>query len=766
MLEATLQLMADFPCRSLLVLGYPDIYAAGDHTPEILAHRPIGLEGIDDVLIEAMKVKNIHPKDLPLLPEGRGWLIVEFGGATRAEADDRAKKLAAELRGKPGAPTIKLYDDPVQEQKLWEIRDSGLGASARVPHHPDTWEGWEDAAVPPEKVGAYLREFRELLDSYGYRCTLYGHFGQGIVHTRIDFGLKTPAGIEAYEQFGYDAARLVVRYGGTLSGEHGDGQSRGELLPIMFGEELVRAFEEFKAIWDPDWKMNPGKVVRPWKRDENLRFGPEPPNSYHPAQPHTHFAFAEDKGSFSYALERCVGVGLCRRTDHGTMCPSYMVTHEEMHSTRGRARLLLEMLEGQTIGKNGWRDEHVREALDLCLACKGCKSDCPVNVDMATYKAEFLSHYYEGRLRPRAAYTMGLIPWWARVANRFPVLTNFLLAAPPFSWIAKFIAGVAQQRPLPKFANESFQDWFARRARPFQGRPPVILWPDTFNNYLVPRTARAAVRVLEHAGFDVIVPQNRVCCGRPLYDFGMLDAAKRLLMEAMDLLGSPAEQGIPIVGLEPSCVAVFRDELPALFPEDERAQKLSKGVFAFAEFMDRFAPRARVPKLYRKALLHGHCHHKAVMGMGADESVLGKMGVEHELLDSGCCGMAGLFGFERQHYDLSVAIGDRKLLPAVREAACDSFIVTDGFSCRMQIEDLTGRSALHLAEAMDLGLRTEGRGPAGNKPECAYLEESAGEELQSGNGRSGSFTGALAGAGILLAGTALWLLAGRRRKFA
>ena len=385
---------------------------------------------------------------------------------------------------------------------------------------------------------------------------------------------------------------------------------------------------------------------------------------------------------------------------------------------------------------------------------------------MATYKAEFLSHYYEGRLRPRAAYTMGLIPWWARVANRFPVLTNFLLAAPPFSWIAKFIAGVAQQRPLPKFANESFQDWFARRARPFQGRPPVILWPDTFNNYLVPRTARAAVRVLEHAGFDVIVPQNRVCCGRPLYDFGMLDAAKRLLMEAMDLLGSPAEQGIPIVGLEPSCVAVFRDELPALFPEDERAQKLSNGVFAFAEVMDRFAPRARVPKLYRKALLHGHCHHKAVMGMGADESVLGKMGVEHELLDSGCCGMAGLFGFERQHYDLSVAIGDRKLLPAVREAACDSFIVTDGFSCRMQIEDLTGRSALHLAEAMDLGLRTEGRGPAGNKPECAYLEESAGEELQSGNGRSGSFTGALAGAGILLAGTALWLLAGRRRKFA
>ena len=438
-----------------------------------------------------------------------------------------------------------------------------------------------------------------------------------------------------------------------------------------------------------------------------------------------------------------------------------MVTHEEQHSTRGRARLLLEMMEGQVIGKNGWRDEHVREALDLCLACKGCKSDCPVNVDMATYKAEFLSHYYKGRLRPLAAYTMGLIPWWARVANKLPRLTNFMLQTRPFSAVARLIAGISQKRQLPLFADESFQHWFARRNRPIQGLPPVILGPDTFNNYLLPRTAKAAVSVLEHAGFDVIVPQSKVCCGRPLYDFGMLDLAKRQLQQTMDLLESPIEKGVPIVGLEPSCVAVFRDELPALFPHDERAQRLSRQVFTFSEFMDQYAPNAAVPKLYREALLHGHCHHKAVMGMAADENVLNKMGVKHELLDSGCCGLAGLFGFEREHYDISVAIGERMLLPAVRDAGCDSFIVTDGFSCRQQIDQLTERCALHTAELMDLALRTGSRGPAGNQPENAYLDECAQSDASQGRGWVRTGVGI---AGAVLAGAALYLLVRRTRK--
>lgn len=733
-LEATVQLMDDFPARSLVVLGFPDVYSAGDFVPKILEFRPVGLEGVDHFLIQAMKIKGIHPREIALLPPGEGWLIVEFGGETRAEADEQAKKLIKAVGHGRNAPTTRLYDDPLHEKIIWEIRDAGLGASARLPNEPDTWEGWEDAAVPAEKLGAYLREFRALLDSYKYRCTLYGHFGQGVVHTRIDFGLKTREGIADYEHFGYDAAQLVASYGGSLSGEHGDGQSRGELLSIMFGEPLVEAFEQFKGIWDPEWKMNPGKVVRPYRRDQNLRFSPDPPNSYHPAQPKTHFPFADDKGSFSYALERCVGVGKCRRTEGGTMCPSFMVTREEKHSTRGRARLLLEMLEGQVIGKKGWRDKEVLDALDLCLACKGCKSDCPVNVDMATYKAEFLSHYYAGRLRPRSAYSMGLIPWWARIASKAPSLANFVTQMPGIRSAAKWIGGISQQREIPTFAAQSFQDWFAQRNLPSPGLSSpfdrskgatvqrVILWPDTFNNYLLPRTAKAAVNVLEAAGFEVVVPQAKLCCGRPLYDFGMLTLAKRFLRDIMETLSHEITAGTPIVGLEPSCVAVFRDELPALFPDDEQARALSKQVFTLGEFLDKHAPEMPLPKLYRKAILHGHCHQKAVIGMTAEASVLAKAGVEHETPDTGCCGMAGSFGFEREHYDISVKCGERVLLPAVQSAPRDTFIVTDGFSCREQIGQLTDRKALHLAELLDLALQTGSRGPAGNEPETAFFD--------------------------------------------
>src|SRR5438067_11219221 len=378
-LEATLELIPKPRTRSLLVLGYPDIYHAGDHVPDIRKYKPIGLEGIDDVLIHAMKLKHIHPRDLQILPRGKGWLLIEFGGDTKEEADAPARELMAELKARLDPPTMRLVDDPEHEKIVWEIRDSGVGASARVPDQPDTWEGWEDSAVSPNDIGKYLRDFRALLNKHDYLCTLYGHFGQGLVHTRIDFGLKTHEGIQKYLRFTEEAAELIKRYGGSLSGEHGDGQSRGELLPIMFGEELVRAFREFKEIWDPEWKMNPGKVVRPYKRDENLRYGEQ----YKPPQWRTYFKYPNDKGSFSYAMERCVGVGKCRQNEHGTMCPSYMVTREEKHSTRGRARLLWEMLNNDPLRKKGWRDESVKEALDLCLACKGCKADCPVNVDMA-----------------------------------------------------------------------------------------------------------------------------------------------------------------------------------------------------------------------------------------------------------------------------------------------------------------------------------------------------------------------------------------------
>ena len=458
-LEATLRLVWSPPKRSLLVLGYPDVYTAADHIMEIRKHQPTGLEAVDNRLVEDMKKSGIHPEDVQLLPRGGGWLLVEFGGQDKREADDKARALMDELQGDSTSPSMKLFDDLQQEKMIWKVRESGLGATAHVPGKKITWEGWEDAAVPPEKLGGYLRDFRKLLEKHKYACSLYGHFGQGCVHTRIDFDLFTADGIKNFRSFIEDASDLVASYGGSLSGEHGDGQSRGEMLPRMFGEELVGAFNEFKAIWDPDWKMNPGKVVSPYKIDENLRLG----TGYHPAPQKTHFHYEKEGGSFHHVALRCVGVGDCRNKTGGTMCPSYRVTMEEKHSTRGRARLLFEMLEGAPL-RGGWRSEEVREALDLCLACKGCKGDCPVNVDMATYKAEFLSHYYRGRLRPRHAYSMGLIYWWARLASLAPRLVNFVGRAPLLGDAIKRLGGIAPQRKMPQFAPQTFKTWFKKRA--------------------------------------------------------------------------------------------------------------------------------------------------------------------------------------------------------------------------------------------------------------------------------------------------------------
>jgi FAD/FMN-containing dehydrogenase/Fe-S oxidoreductase len=723
-LEATLELIVNPRVRSLLVLGYPDIYRAGDHIPQIRKHKPIGLEGIDDVLIGAMKRKHIHPRDLEILPKGNGWLLIEFGGNTKEEADALAQELMAELRKQSDAPTMRLIDDPSHEQVVWEIRDSGLGASARVPDEPDTWEGWEDSAVSPDDMGRYLRDFRALLDKYGYLCTLYGHFGQGLVHTRIDFGLKTHAGIQKYLRFTEEAAELIKRYGGSLSGEHGDGQSRGELLPKMFGEELVQAFREFKEIWDPDWKMNPGKVVRPYRRDENLRYG----EHYNPPQWETYFKYASDRGSFSYAIERCVGVGKCRRHEHGTMCPSYMVTREEKHSTRGRARLLWEMLNNDALQKNGWRDESVKEALDLCLGCKGCKADCPMNVDMATYKAEFLSHYYRHRFRPIHAYAFALIHVWARLAQLSPRLVNVVNHVSPISSLVKKLIGVAPQRHIPAFAEQTFKAWFrknrpdsiagtARRALPnAPSGNRVILWPDTFCNFFHPEIAKAAVETLESAGFDVVVPEPDLCCGRPLYDYGMLDTAKRWLSQVLTTLRSEIEAGTLMIGLEPSCTAVFRDELMALFPHHEQAIRLSQQTFTLAEFLNKFAPEYQPRKLRRKALVHGHCHHKAIMKVDCDAELFDKLGLDFEILDAGCCGMAGAFGFETDHYDVSIACGERVLLPAVRCAPEEMLIIADGFSCREQIRQTTDRRALHTAQVLQMASNEHGSGFSGNLP--------------------------------------------------
>ncbi|MGH9684663.1 MAG: FAD-binding and (Fe-S)-binding domain-containing protein [Candidatus Acidiferrales bacterium] len=704
-LEARLRLMWNPPKRSLLVLGYPDACSAADHIMEVLARKPIGLEGFDSGLVEDIKKKKRHLNDLRLLPDGQGWLLVEFGARSKRESDEMARGLMEELKKKQDAPSMKLYDDAKEEKLVWEIRESGLGATAVVPGADLSWPGWEDAAVPPEKLGNYLREFRKLVQKYGYKADLYGHFGQACIHTRINFDLRTQDGIKKFRSFVEAAADLVVIFGGSLSGEHGDGQSRAELLPKMFGHELVQAFREFKSTWDPEWKMNPGKVVDPYRIDENLRLGA----NYHPWAPDTHFQFPEDSGSFGHAALRCVGVGNCRRQEGGTMCPSYKVTREEEHSTRGRARLLFEMLEGEVV-KDGWRNHEVREALDLCLACKGCKGECPVNVDMATYKAEFLSHYYKGRLRPVSAYSIGLIHRWARIATYAPGLVNFFTQTPVLRDASKFLAGIASARTFPRFAAQSFQSWFRQNRKSgaqASALGKVILWPDTFNNYFFPSTQRAALEALESLGFEVEVPQAHLCCGRPLYDYGMLGLARRLLERALESLRPQIRAGVPIVGLEPSCVAVFRDELTNLLPRDEDARRLSKQVFLLSEFIDKRSPDFSAGPLGKTAIVHGHCHQKALMGMNSDEKLLSKLGLDFNILDSGCCGMAGGFGFERDHYEVSVKVGETALLPAVRAASPDTLIIADGFSCREQISQCTNRHAMHIAEVLHMALRQQ-----------------------------------------------------------
>jgi len=749
-LEATCRLVESPPERVLLVIAWPDIYQCADHVPEILAHKPIGLEGIDDLLVEYTRRKGINSEGLALLPQGGGWLLAEFGANSLQAAEAQAGRLMETLSRSANPPKMHLFADNHLAKRVWEVRESSLGVISYVPGEALTWEGWEDSAVAPEKLGSYLRDLRKLMDNFGYRGTLYGHFGDGCVHNRTNFDLETREGIAHYRKFMEEAADLVVSYGGSLSGEHGDGQARAELLPKMFGPELVQAFREFKTIWDPDWKMNPGKVVEPYRLDENLRLGA----GYDPWDPPTHFRFPQDQGSLTRATLRCVGVGKCRRDEGGVMCPSFRVTREEEHSTRGRAHLLWEMANGEVI-RDGWRSEEVKSSLDLCLSCKGCKSDCPVGVDVATYKAEFLSHYYKGRLRPLNAYAFANIDIWARLASHLPGFVNLATQLPFLRDIAKLIGGMPQERSIPAFAPQTFRNWFAGRAIVNRDAPPVLLWPDTFNNYFLPATAQAGVEVLEAAGFRVILPETSLCCGRPLYDFGMLDRAKRLLLNTLDVLEPDLEAGIPVVVLEPSCASVFRDELLNLFPDDTRARRLSQQAFLLSEFLEKKAPHFELPRLLRRTLVHGHCHQKSVMKMTDQDSVLRRMGLDSYSPAPGCCGMAGPFGFEKNKYDVSLSIGELELLPAVRTASPETLILADGFSCREQIAQCTDRQALHLAEVIQIALEEE---PSQPEP---YPERLRAQRRQVEVNRSMKRAG-LAIAAAAAGTAALWALWRRR----
>jgi FAD/FMN-containing dehydrogenase/Fe-S oxidoreductase len=697
-LSATVALVARPRYRALLVMGFRDMFEAADQVPWILEHRPQALEGFDSRLVEFCRTKAGASGVERTLPAGGGYLMVEFGANSADDARARAAGLASAAERQPVRAALKLFSDEREQSAVWELRESGLGASAVIAGRPRTWPGAEDVAVAPAKLGGFLRRFNALLDGYQLEAaTFYGHFGDGCVHCRINFDFSSPEGVRRFRSAMEAIAELVAEFGGSLSGEHGDGRARSELLPKIFAPKLIEAFAEFKRIFDPESRMNPGVIVAPDGLDAHLRAAA----SAHPVG--TNFDFSAD-GGFAGAASRCVGIGKCRHSTGGTMCPSYMATSEEAHSTRGRAHLLFEALTGDFLA-GGAADSAIHDALDLCLACKGCKRECPAGVDMATYKAEFLSHYYERHRRPLAAHLFGRIHQAARVGQFTPRIANRLAQLGPSRVALRRLFGIHPERTLPAFAAQSFRTWFRRRARAPSRARKVVLFPDTFTNFFDPHVARAAVEVLERAGFEVEIPAVDLCCGRPLFDQGMLDTARRWLARAMDTLTPLVNAGKTIVGLEPSCLLTFRDELPGLFPADPRAPKLARSSLLLDEFLARDAPEIALPALSGRAgLLHGHCHQKAIAGLDSEIAILKRIpGLQLQMPDSGCCGMAGAFGYDADHFEVSRAVGERVLLPAVRAAGPQTIIISDGFSCRSQIAQFCpGRRAMHLAEVLNL----------------------------------------------------------------
>ncbi len=753
-LQARLLLTPAMLERTLVVIAYDDICTAAEDIPAITEWKPIALEAMDRQLFEQEQHKNMHPSALSEMPEdAHAWLMVEFGSDASTESDARACEFKDWLVEQGHAERrVSLFEDRSQEQALWEVREGGLGATAFSAETGDHWPGWEDSAVPPDKVAPYLRDLKKLYAKHGLAGAIYGHLGQGCIHSRINFGLRDADGLASYRAFMEEAADLVISYGGSLSGEHGDGQQRAELLERQYGPALVQAMREFKGIWDPQWRMNPGKVVDPYRFDENLKLGTD----YEPWRPETKFSYRQDGFDFAHATVRCVGVGKCR-TPGGVdvMCPSFIATNEERYTTRGRARLLFEMLQGEVL-KDGWRSPEVYEALDLCLACKGCTSDCPVHVDMPTYKAEFLFHHWARRLRPRYAYAFGFIDQVARVASAIPGVVNWFTQTEPFAGIAKRVAGLSPERVIPTFAPVTLQQWFRDREAINPDGPRVVLWPDTFNNHFHTDVGVACVEAIEAAGWRVVMPEGHVCCGRPLYDYGFLNVAERYLRGTLETLKEEIRAGTPIVGMEPSCLAVFKDELEKMLPHDDDASRLAHNSYHFSEFFRKYD--IEPPKLERSALVWGHCHHKATGTMKPELDLLVDMGLTTDEVTGGCCGLAGSWGFEAGHHDLSIKIGENALLPAARDAEKSTIIVANGFSCKTQIaQGNTGRRALHVSQLMKMAREYGREGFTDAAPESPYFEvrPQAPAALQR---RRRTFAAALLGGAGALIGLTAWKL--------
>ncbi|WP_406269649.1 FAD-binding oxidoreductase [Streptomyces sp. NBC_00191] len=703
--EASVRLVDAPRARALAVLGYPDESAAADAAAGLLTHRPLTVEGMAEDLVRGERG----------LPRGGAWLFVETGGGTAAKARARAEDIVRAADALDGT----VVDDPAAMRALWRVREDAAGTATRTADGAEAWPGWEDCAVPPARLGAYLRDFRALLTAHGLRGTPYGHFGDGCIHVRIDFDLMSDDGVRAFRRFSQEVADLVVAHGGSLSGEHGDGQARAELLPKMYGDELVALFGRVKDVWDPAGGMNPGMLARPSRLDANLRFSvlPREPVEVAFGYPHD----GGDGGDFSAAVRRCVGVAKCRvagpSSGPDVMCPSFRATGEEQHSTRGRARLLHEMLAGEVV-HGRWRSHEVRDALDLCLSCKGCRSDCPVGVDMATYKAEFLHHHYAHRVRPASHYAMGRLPQWLRAAAPYARLVNAVARVRPLAALVKRLGGIAPERALPLLAPQTFRSWLrdhlATRTEVLTRSRTAVLWPDTFTDHLSPSVGRAAVKVMESAGIGIALPPGRVCCGLTYVSTGQLDRAKAVMRRTLDTVEPLLDLGVPVVVLEPSCAAALKTDLPELLTDDPRAARLAASVRTFAQALEECAPDWEPPRLNRPVAGQTHCHQHAVLGDDADRRLRERAGLEGEL-SGGCCGLAGNFGFEKGHYEVSVACAEDQLLPSVRAAGRSTEILADGFSCRTQLEQLEGRRGRHLAEVLAEGLG----GDAPRKPQSS-----------------------------------------------
>ncbi|MFC8731360.1 FAD-binding and (Fe-S)-binding domain-containing protein [Luteimicrobium sp. NPDC057192] len=732
-LGATVNLVPVAGAPTLVVLGYPDMAEAADAVPALLEHHPLAIEGLDARLVDVVR-RAKGADTVPALPPGGGWLMVEVGGETADLAMARAREIVAAS----GTSATRILPAGPEASAMWQIRADGAGLAGRTPAGEQAWPGWEDSAVPPAQLGAYLRDLEALMTQYGVDGLPYGHFGDGCVHLRLDIPLETSGSV--LRTFMTDAAMLVAKYGGSLSGEHGDGRARSELLPVMYSPSAIAAFEGVKDLFDPRDLLNPGVLVRPNPLDVDLR---RPQAAPVLAKPKAYrepigFAFPHDHGDFTQAVHRCVGVGKCRAdtsASGGFMCPSYLATKDEKDVTRGRARVLQEMINGSLV-TGGWRAPEVHDALDLCLSCKACSSDCPAGVDMAQYKSEVLHRAYKNRVRPVTHYVLGWLPRWLRVVSMAPRLVNKVLSNRAIAKAVLWSGGMDPRRQMLPFAEIPFRTWY-RRGGASDGvpvevaserrvpdarsggartdapeRPRVVLWADSFSDGLAPDVPRAALQVLDAAGYDVVVPGQDACCGLTWITTGQLDGARKRLENLLQVLGPFAVNGLPIVGLEPSCTAVLRSDLLDLFPDDPRAQAVAAATRTLAELLTdpATAPDAasgwKVPDLSDvTAVVQPHCHQHSVMGFQADERLLREGGADIQVL-AGCCGLAGNWGMEKGHYETSVAVAERALLPALRDLPSrgsddgERVYLADGFSCRTQASDLADVQGKALAQLL------------------------------------------------------------------